>query len=440
MTRAAVVGWLVLVVILGGTAAAAGAAEVPVVVAVDVSRSLSAPELAAVGERLTPALGDLGPAVPLGLLAFADTASWVVPPGGEADRVIAGLAELRPEGTITVLHDALVIAARALPEGGVVVVVTDGRDESSATTAEDVARTAIANDVRIVTISHGARIDERALRRLGLLTGGSALGSLAATSPATIVSAIGEARMAVAEDAAARRPTPVPTPAPAAVQVAAQVTVPEAGATAAPALPWWLLPTLAVLLLAAIVVTVVVVLRRRRASAAEERVCERCGALLEPWEVNCGRCAMAQIEDAAEQPVASKPKVEEAPESILDAAVFQTAPIPPGLDQTMVLDEQATLLVRGRGTSKSYVLPDDQVFAVGRAPEVNTLKIDDPSVSAQHFKVVPKDREYYIVDLETTNGTTVNDRRIRLHKLASGDIIRAGTSTFEFRITLRRQG
>lgn len=413
-------------------AGAAAAAEVPVVVAVDTSRSLTTAELAEVGQRLAPVVTDLGPAVPMGLLAFDDSAHWVVPPGGDADRVVSALGELRPEGRITVLHDALVIAARAMPAGGVVLVVTDGRDESSATTAEDVARTATANGVRIVTLSQGARTDERALRRLALLTGGASLGPLSGAGAESVASAVGEARSAIADEAAARRPTPPPTPVPTAVAVAPKPAVSQAGS-----LPWWLLPGLAGLLVIALVVAVLVVRRGRRGGDAGERVCERCGAVLEPWEVSCGHCAMEHLEEAAEQPVASEPTVEE---SVLDAAVFQTAPMPPGLEQTMVLDEQATLLVRGRGAPKSYVLPEDKIFAVGRAPEVNTLTVDDPSVSGQHFRIVPKEREHYIVDLGTTNGTTVNDRRIRSHKLASGDVIRAGTSTFEFRLTLRRHG
>ena len=75
---------------------------------------------------------------------------------------------------------------------------------------------------------------------------------------------------------------------------------------------------------------------------------------------------------------------------------------------------------------------------VGRAPDVNTLQIDDPTVSAQHFKVVPKEGEYYVVDLDTTNGTMVNHERVKVRKLRPGDIIRVGAIEFEFTTKVRR--
>ena len=119
--------------------------------------------------------------------------------------------------------------------------------------------------------------------------------------------------------------------------------------------------------------------------------------------------------------------------------VFRKSPLPEGLANTLVLDEEPVLIARQRGKSaRTYHLPKDRAFAVGRAPGVNSLQIDDPTVSGQHFRLVPKDGEFYLVDLDTTNGTMVNHERVKVRKLASGDVIQAGAVQLEFALQLRR--
>jgi hypothetical protein len=58
------------------------------------------------------------------------------------------------------------------------------------------------------------------------------------------------------------------------------------------------------------------------------------------------------------------------------------------------------------------------------------------TLSARHFKVVPEQGAFYAVDLDSTNGTFVNQRRSRAARLASGDVIRAGQVELEFRTYL----
>jgi len=413
----------------------AAAQDPPLVIAVDTSRSLTSADLALVRERLADVIDDLGPGTPLGLVSFADQARWVAPLGSSREDVRQALDSLEPHGNLTVLNDALFIAVRDMPAGGVVLVVTDGRDEGSATTVEDVARLAESNHVPVVATSNGRRVEERALRRLALLTDGAYVGTLrsvdpgdlAATLTATAAS-VREARAAAEAAAPAATSAPVPTLAPAEPAATAQ-----AGRGA---LPRWALP-LVVLVLAAIVVAFVVAQRRRR--RVETRRCPTCGAELEPWETDCPHCQMKELDEAVRtQPVATVAVPEE---PALDPSVFERAPQPPGLDRTMVLDEQPVLVARhGARSGRSYTLPRDKVFAVGRAPDVNTLEVEDPTMSSQHFKVVPKDGEFFVVDLETTNGTWVNHDRVSVRRLQPGDVIRAGTAEFEFKLNVRRVG
>jgi hypothetical protein len=402
------------------------------VIAVDTSRSLTTADLALVRERLAEVIGHLAPGAPVGLVSFADEARWVAPIGASREDLRRALDSLEPHGSLTVLNDALFIAVREMPAGGVILVVTDGRDEGSATTVEDVARLAEANHVPVVATSNGRRIEERALRRLALLTEGSYAGPLRGADPAELGSTLTATAASVREARAAAAP---PTPASVATSPAA-----EPAASAAPGgtvLPRWALPLL-VLVAAAIVVAFVLAQRRRR-RVEETRRCSTCGAELEPWETDCPHCQMKELDEAVRtQPVAAVAVPEE---TVLDPSVFQRAPQPPGLDQTMVLDEQPVLVARhGARSGRSYSLPRDKVFAVGRAPEVNTLQVEDPTMSGQHFKVVPKDGEFYVVDLETTNGTWVNHERVSVRRLQPGDVIRGGTAEFEFRVNVRRVG
>jgi len=86
---------------------------------------------------------------------------------------------------------------------------------------------------------------------------------------------------------------------------------------------------------------------------------------------------------------------------------------------------------------RSFRLRHDRAFAVGRAPRVNTLTLDSRALTSQHFKVVPHEGGFAVVDLDSTNGTLVNGRRIRAHHLEASDTIQAGEVEFEFKVILR---
>jgi hypothetical protein len=435
------IGFCFALLALGWSATLATAQEVPVVVAVDTSRSLSAADLEALRGAIGQTVDQLSQQLPLGLLVFNDEARWLVPPGGGRDQVLSALAGIKPQGRYTVLNDALFLAARDLSDGGVVLVVTDGRDENSATTAEDVARMCESHHVRLVAASLGRRVDERALRRLALLSHGELVGGVSADTPAAAARAVEQARTSVAAERIARTPPATPVQPPVAA-------LPVEPARPAARLPVWLLPVLAVLGVA-LAVALWLALRRRH---PDQRTCDNCGALLDAWETSCPHCQVSELQEAARSQQVAAPVAAPAPapapapreESLLDPDVFRKAPLPAGLEgleHTLVLDEQAVLTVRQRGKSaRSYTLPKDQLFAVGRAPEVNSLQVDDPTVSAQHFRVVPKDGEFYVVDLDTTNGTLVNHERVKVRKLASGDLIQVGGVQLEFSLQLRRLG
>ncbi len=418
-----------------------GPARPQVVCAIDASRSLSNRDVIQIKQNIRALITALPGGTPVGVIAFNDAPVWLAPAGSTKNEAMEALSKLKLGGHYTLLNDALFTAARTMTSGGVIVLVTDGFDENSATTVDDVARICTTNDVHIISTASGHRVNTKSLRRLALVTGGAWEGRLNTAALPNIETAIKAAIDTVTHNRARLRRSPAPAPTPASAGTAARHGR-KAVETAQPAeFPWWIVW---VLILALAVAILVILLRRAR--TPPKRICDVCGAELQPWEETCPYCQIRELEETMKtQKVAgpSSPEVEEPPTdaSILDPAIFTKKPLPEGLEQTMVLTERPVLVLKHRARpARTYTLPPDQVFAVGRAPKVNSLQIDDPTVSAQHFKIVPKDGEFYIVDLETTNGTAVNDERIRVRKLRSGDVIRAGAVELIFKMTLNRLG
>ena len=70
-------------------------------------------------------------------------------------------------------------------------------------------------------------------------------------------------------------------------------------------------------------------------------------------------------------------------------------------------------------------------FVIGREPHCD-LELDDASVSREHASIEPKDGRYAVCDLESLNGTYVNNDRFGDKVLAAGDFIRIGKHVLKF--------
>ena len=72
---------------------------------------------------------------------------------------------------------------------------------------------------------------------------------------------------------------------------------------------------------------------------------------------------------------------------------------------------------------------------IGRNPNTNITLLDE-GISREHA-VILKDEDsgvYTIEDLQSTNGTKVNGKRVRSATLSTGDLIELGKTRFEFLI------
>ena len=86
----------------------------------------------------------------------------------------------------------------------------------------------------------------------------------------------------------------------------------------------------------------------------------------------------------------------------------------------------------GPGMGRRYQLADSPIV-IGRGNDCE-IRINDHSVSRKHARVQPGIDGYYAVDLQSTNGTFVNDVPASMYKLKDGDYLRVGNCIHRFLI------
>ena len=74
---------------------------------------------------------------------------------------------------------------------------------------------------------------------------------------------------------------------------------------------------------------------------------------------------------------------------------------------------------------------DSGQLVFGRNGECEVV-VDENLASRRHAKIIRKGDGWFLVDLGSTNGTWVNEEKVQIHELKSGDRIRIGLSIFKF--------
>ena len=75
----------------------------------------------------------------------------------------------------------------------------------------------------------------------------------------------------------------------------------------------------------------------------------------------------------------------------------------------------------------------DKPITFGRGDDAG-VQIKDERMSRQHFAVVPRDGKFFVRDLDSTNGTFLNNTRITEVELQPNDRIRAGQTVVVFEL------
>jgi pSer/pThr/pTyr-binding forkhead associated (FHA) protein len=108
------------------------------------------------------------------------------------------------------------------------------------------------------------------------------------------------------------------------------------------------------------------------------------------------------------------------------------------LSKTFVLMETPMLIVRkGKNLGQSFSLNRAFPVSIGRS-RVNEIRLDDITISAQHCRIIPENGKHILCDLNSTNGTFLNEKKVSRQMLKEGDTIRVGETQFLYKIEQSR--
>jgi HD-GYP domain-containing protein (c-di-GMP phosphodiesterase class II) len=85
-----------------------------------------------------------------------------------------------------------------------------------------------------------------------------------------------------------------------------------------------------------------------------------------------------------------------------------------------------------RNSDRVVPMGPGQSVTAGRTPQCE-LQLDDPSVSRRHCTITFTDGRLEVKDLDSANGTFINERPIKESSARAGDLIRLGTAILEVR-------
>lgn len=86
-------------------------------------------------------------------------------------------------------------------------------------------------------------------------------------------------------------------------------------------------------------------------------------------------------------------------------------------------------IIEGPGSGQNYDF--DEAVILGRLPS-NDIPVEDAKASREHAKIYKQGAKYSIVDLNSSNGTTVNGMPITKQVLEHGDEIAIGLVVMQF--------
>ena len=147
------------------------------------------------------------------------------------------------------------------------------------------------------------------------------------------------------------------------------------------------------------------------------------------WEI-CPYCQRTGFQGGA-APAAGKTRLEDAP-------VSSTAGL--AARKTVILTDKHKppvvgwlVAMSGEQKGDDFRLRDGQ-NTIGSAPDCEVV-LRDNAVSGKHASLRHKDQKFYLTDLDSTNGTFLNDRTepIAREEIKDNDLIRIGDISLKFK-------
>lgn len=101
-------------------------------------------------------------------------------------------------------------------------------------------------------------------------------------------------------------------------------------------------------------------------------------------------------------------------------------------DQKDVVFQRKCQLVVLNGPNKGKKIDLSKAKVEIGKRETNNLVIEDKTVSRNHVEIAQTQDSFVLKDLDSTNGTFINDLRVKEAYLSPGDVIRVGNTQIEF--------
>ncbi len=111
-----------------------------------------------------------------------------------------------------------------------------------------------------------------------------------------------------------------------------------------------------------------------------------------------------------------------------DTTTTAFMPQPPEPDRPS--GRPSLIVFQGRALGKRYFL-DRREQVIGRAASV-PIQVDQDNVSRRHVALIVSGARTLLRDLGSTNGTFVNDARVKECEIRDGDMIRVGGTLFKY--------
>ena len=87
-----------------------------------------------------------------------------------------------------------------------------------------------------------------------------------------------------------------------------------------------------------------------------------------------------------------------------------------------------SILLKLKETALKTLETDQAEITIGRN-ENNDIYINNLGVSKKHARIVRQNGSYIIEDLQSTNGTFLNNKRVTKARLTGGDVVTVGKHT-----------
>jgi Mg-chelatase subunit ChlD len=448
-------------------------------VVLDVSGSMAGKPLEIVRRSLVKFVNDARPKDRIAVMTIADDARWDAPFGADHDTVRQQIAAIKPRGHLTRIYDGLLQAigdfSPALPQRRELSLISDGHDEGSRATLEQVVELARTRGISIdaigVTRSHRAYLQN--LAKMAEQTGGSyreaesdaALEALVANGISNLkATPVASFDCAKISPDGQRHQLAVRWNKSSVLSNTASFTAPTHAAHPAqyfvrhvPVRTWVAVGGAVVLLLVGIVLAVVLLSRKKKsqgsaytpppvfgvppqAEQAPPPVHSPTVDLPSPHLPTLGIDPAPVVAPFEPRPV---PVQAVAPQPVAPAAPI--APIAPvGPRKTVlggIFPAQAGSLGRleaeaGLLAGRSFEIAREAVlqggFWIGATPGCAVEIADDPTVSGYHAYLVYEEPILILVDNQSTNGTRLNGELLRgqSRPLKPQDRIQIGRTLF----------